>query len=184
VKSQRDWLQRDGDGLRRLLIREPRGGVFTNWNLIVPATDPAARAEGVVLLGDDRHGLAARLASGRPLLRARLAPTAEAGALRGRRVLAFAGIGRPTKFFATLAETGAELVASRAFPDHHPYSRAEIEALLAEAERQSVLAVTTAKDAVRLAPDLQARVTVLRIEVAWQDPAALARLLQPVLGSA
>ncbi|MGF1608950.1 MAG: proline racemase family protein [Kiloniellales bacterium] len=49
VKSQRDWLQRDGDGLRRLLIREPRGGVFTHWNLIVPATDPAARAGFIIM---------------------------------------------------------------------------------------------------------------------------------------
>ncbi|MDH3475602.1 MAG: proline racemase family protein [Rhodospirillales bacterium] len=49
VKAQRDWLQREGDGLRRLLIREPRGGVFTHYNLVVPAKDPAAQAGFIVM---------------------------------------------------------------------------------------------------------------------------------------
>ena len=49
VKAQRDWLQQEGDGLRRLLIREPRGGVFTHWNLIVPAKDPAAAAGFIIM---------------------------------------------------------------------------------------------------------------------------------------
>ncbi len=49
VKAQRDWLQSKGDSLRRLLIREPRGGVFTHYNLIVPATDPAADAGFIIM---------------------------------------------------------------------------------------------------------------------------------------
>ncbi len=49
VKAQRDWLQTEGDGLRRLLIREPRGGVFTHFNLVVPAIDPAAQAGFIIM---------------------------------------------------------------------------------------------------------------------------------------
>ena len=49
VKDQRDWLQSEGDRLRRLLLREPRGGVFTHYNLIVPATDPAAAAGFIII---------------------------------------------------------------------------------------------------------------------------------------
>ena len=49
VKEQRDWLQSQGDDLRQLLIREPRGGVFTHYNLIVPAKDPAADAGFIVM---------------------------------------------------------------------------------------------------------------------------------------
>ena len=49
VKAQRDWLQTEGDDLRRLLIREPRGGVFTHYNLIVPAKDPAADAGFIIM---------------------------------------------------------------------------------------------------------------------------------------
>ena len=49
VMQQRDWLQSEGDALRRLLIREPRGGVFTHYNLIVPAKDPAADAGFIIM---------------------------------------------------------------------------------------------------------------------------------------
>lgn len=139
-----------------------------------------ARADAVVLIEPDARNLAPRLAAVRPLLRARLQPAAGAPDLAGRRVLAFAGIGRPEKFFASLRQAGATLVATRAFPDHHPYGRQEIEDLLAEAETSSAQAITTEKDAVRLPPALRARVAVLPVVVAWQDTAELDRLLQPL----
>ncbi len=49
VREQRDWLQQDGDDLRKLLIREPRGGVFTHYNLIVPAHDPSCQAGFIIM---------------------------------------------------------------------------------------------------------------------------------------
>ena len=72
--------------------------------------------------------------------------------LAGARLLAFAGIGRPEKFFATLRALGAELVGTRAFPDHHPYRAGEIDRLLRDAERAQARLVTTAKDIVRVPP--------------------------------
>ena len=47
--------------------------------------------------------------------------------LRGERVCAFAGIGRPEAFRRSLQELGAEVAAFRAFPDHHPYGRPDVE---------------------------------------------------------
>ncbi|HVJ53761.1 MAG TPA: tetraacyldisaccharide 4'-kinase [Aliidongia sp.] len=134
-----------------------------------------ARVHGAILVGDDRAGAGARLA-GLPMARARLAPRNE---IAGR-VLAFAGIGRPRKFFETLEAIGAELVERVGFPDHHPYGAAEIEALLARAEALRATPVTTAKDAIRLPPGLRERVAVLEIELAWAsvaDEAAIMDLL-------
>jgi tetraacyldisaccharide 4'-kinase len=74
-----------------------------------------------------------------------------AARLRGRRVLAFAGIGRPDKFFETLKDIGAELAETRSFADHHAYSEREVSDLLAAAERAGLIPVTTEKDLVRLA---------------------------------
>jgi tetraacyldisaccharide 4'-kinase len=70
--------------------------------------------------------------------------------LRGKRVLAFAGIGDPARFFRTLRANGVEVVGERAFADHHPFSQGEIESLLAEAKREALTLVTTEKDMARL----------------------------------
>ncbi|XKH34648.1 tetraacyldisaccharide 4'-kinase [Azospirillum doebereinerae] len=138
--------------------------------------DGLARADALVILGDDRAGVAA-LAQGRPVLRGRLEPSTDSAELRGRRVLAFAGIGRPEKFFATLESLGADLAARVPFADHHPYRPAEVAALLERAAALDALPVTTAKDAVRLPAALRAHIRVLPVAVAWEDPSALARLL-------
>jgi tetraacyldisaccharide 4'-kinase len=91
-------------------------------------------------------------------------------------VLAFAGIGDPEKFFATLRDAGIEVRATLAFPDHHPYRRAEALDLIGRAERDGLVAVTTEKDMARLAgePDLAAlagaaRALPVTLKVAEQE---------------
>ena len=157
--------------------------VFPAGPLREPIASAAARASAAVLIGPDRHSAQALLPPTLPILTARLVPVA--ANLAGRRVLAFAAIGRPEKFFETLEETGAKLVARHSFPDHHPYRDAELSRLLAEADRHDALPVTTAKDRVRLPPSLRDRVAVLSVTLAWDDPTALsqqlARILSPVL---
>jgi tetraacyldisaccharide 4'-kinase len=136
-----------------------------------------ARADAVVVLGDDRAGVAARLPAGLPRLAARLEPSPESRQLRGVRVLPFAGIGRPEKFFATCAGLGAAVVGTAAFPDHHPYRPEEIMAVVERAAALGAVPVTTAKDFVRLPADARPMVRVVSVSVAWADPGALALLL-------
>jgi tetraacyldisaccharide 4'-kinase len=151
------------------------GRVLPAGPLREPLAAGLARANAIVLMGDDTRGVAAIIA-GKPLCRARLVPE-NPGEVAGRTVVAFAGIGRPEKFFATLAEAGARLVARHAFPDHHRYGEAELARLLAEAGRAGATLVTTAKDRVRLPLRLREPVRVLRVTVAWDDVAALDSLL-------
>src|SRR5207248_2263524 len=92
-----------------------------------------------------------------------------------------AGIGRPEKFFATLRRLGATLVSAQSFPDHHPYRAEEIYRLRDAAARENVRLVTTAKDWVRLPPELRAGIEVLEVEIRWRDPAMLERLLSDFL---
>src|SRR6185436_5501563 len=68
----------------------------------------------------------------------------------GRRFVAFAGIGRPRKFFASLRALGAAVVFERGFADHHPFLPDELESLAATARREGAELATTAKDAMRL----------------------------------
>jgi tetraacyldisaccharide 4'-kinase len=144
-----------------------------------------ARADAVVLLGSGADaGCLNRIAVGElPVLHAMVAPIA-GGCLAGSRLLAFAGIGRPEKFFMTLRSLGAELVDSRAFPDHHPFRAKEIDRLIRDAERAQARLVTTAKDIVRLPPAKRDGIEVLNIEIRWRDPTVLDELIRPVMLSA
>jgi tetraacyldisaccharide 4'-kinase len=142
-----------------------------------PARRGLARADAVVLLGADRAALAPRLPP--PVLLATLAAT-NGEAVSGRAVVAFAGIGRPAKFFGSLRAAGARLVAQHVFPDHHPYREAELRRLADEATAAGALLVTTAKDQVRLTPLWRDRVAILAVQVAWRDESAIAALLDGV----
>lgn len=138
-----------------------------------------ARADAAVLL--DGNPLPPELAGfDRPILHARLEPVATEPFV-GARIVAFAGIGRPDKFFATLRGLGANLIAARAFPDHHPFRDDEIALLRGTAGAESARLVTTHKDWVRLRPEQRAGVEVLHVLIAWQDEAALTALLGPIL---
>lgn len=100
--------------------------------------------------------------------------------LRGLKVCAFAGIGRPDAFRKSLIEAGAEVVSFRNFPDHHPYCRPELDGLLRlAAESGAERIVTTEKDAIRLAdfPDFLRECLLLRIGMEITPSAAFAALL-------
>ena len=150
-----------------------------------PCREPASvglkRADAVVIVGDDRTGVSEQAAAAKLIvLHARLIPGPEGADLMGRKVVAFAGIGRPDKFFETLRQCGARLVTTNAFPDHFCYARPDIEDLLAEAEANEAVLITTAKDHVRLAADLRARVQVLTVSLEWRDPDQLPPLFDRI----
>jgi tetraacyldisaccharide 4'-kinase len=145
-----------------------------------------ARADGVILLaaaGDPAMPRPPGLPAERPIIPAILAPVA-GERFAGRRLVAFAGIGRPAKFFAALRGLGVELVGARNFPDHHPFRSGEITALRRMADREKAQLVTTAKDLVRVPPAARADIEVLEVAIRWPDPAALARGLAPIVLSA
>ena len=117
------------------------------------------------------------------MLPAILAPV-DGECFAGRRVVAFAGIARPQKFFASLRRLGAEPVIERGFSDHYRFTARDIDMLRRAADRERALLVTTAKDFVRLPAAARAAVAVLEVEVRWPDPAAVERMLAPLVRSA
>ena len=178
-----DGLQNPGLVKNLSLLVVDGGAGFGNGRVLPagplrePVVAAAARCAAMVLIGEDRQREAARVAArvGLPVLRARLV-VADALSWRGARVLAFAGIGRPEKVFASLEEVGAVLVGREPFPDHHPYAAREIAALRARAAALGAVLATTAKDAARLGPAAEG-VRVLRVALAWETPAAVEALL-------
>ena len=130
------------------------GCVFPAGPLRAPLPPQLARTDALIVVGDGTAAAAVAAliaAQGKPVLSAQLrADDASAASLRGKRVLAFAGIGDPDRFFRTLRGSGIEVVRQRAFADHHPFSEHEIAALSAEAKRDALTLVTTEKDLARL----------------------------------
>ncbi|MBE0530706.1 MAG: tetraacyldisaccharide 4'-kinase, partial [Rhodospirillales bacterium] len=147
-------------------------------------TSGLARADAVVLMGEDESGAVKAIEAvgpTLPILRARAVPGPELADLAGKPVVAFAGIGDPGKVFATLRAAGCDIRGEVAFADHHPYSAADLASLSRRARATGSLLVTTTKDAVRLPADLAQGVRVLTIGVEWEDEAALETLLEPML---
>jgi tetraacyldisaccharide 4'-kinase len=142
-----------------------------------PVAAAAARCTAAVLIGEDCRNALAALPPDLPVLRARLQPDDAILALTGSPVLAFAGIGRPEKFFAMLDAAGVSVVARRPFPDHHRFSHAEFSGLQAEAARLGAVPVTTPKDAARLDPAQRARIKIVGVRLVWDDAAAIEALL-------
>jgi tetraacyldisaccharide 4'-kinase len=154
--------------------------VFPAGPLRVHIGPQLQRAQALLAIGEGKGATAAKeLAAVHrlPLFSGRLSPDAETvESLRERRVLAFAGIGDPEKFFATLRAAGADVAAARGFADHHAFTESEAAELVRLAEAQGLLPVTTEKDFVRLAPHavLRARTQVLTVTLALDDPEGFA----------
>lgn len=144
---------------------------------------PFVKALIVLGIEDSAAARIAALAPGKPLIRASLEPDALAAApLIGREVVAFAGIARPQKFYATLRRVGAQIVMTRDFADHHPYTSREIEALIEEAGDRGALLATTEKDLARLGARHARAVLTLPVTLRFQEPKVVRRLLRQALG--
>ncbi len=144
--------------------------------------DALSRASAAVLMGEDTSGVGKHLARfDLPVIRARIMPEGDSGWLRGRPVVAFAGIARPEKFFDTLRHLGATLVARYAFGDHQAITPDELMRMVDLAADADAVLVTTTKDHVRLPPEARPMVRSLPISIDWWDEAALRDTLRPVL---
>ena len=130
------------------------GRVFPAGPLRAPLDRQIDRTDALVIIGDGvaATGVAALVhGRGGKILTARLQPdAASVRALHGKRVLAFAGIGDPGRFFRTLRNAGVDVAVETAFGDHHPYRSQEIDTLVMQAQREGLTLVTTEKDLVKL----------------------------------
>jgi tetraacyldisaccharide 4'-kinase len=149
-----------------------------------PVAVGLARADMVLTIGSDAAQAGFDALWGRsipvPRLCGSLQPLAMGMDWQGARVVAFAGIADPARFFASLRAEGAEVLRAEALPDHAPLSEALLRRLEAEARASGAQLVTTEKDAMRLSPEWRASVLtlVVRLQIADWSPldAALAAL--------
>lgn len=143
---------------------------------------PAAalnRADMVIIIGRDRTGVGqyiSGLGLKCPVLGAALIPDPKLiTRLKDRNCRAFAGIGRPEKFFTMLRDHGVKVTKTQAFADHHPYRKADLDALLENRGDHKIL--TTAKDYVRLPSAIRNTIVPVPVTLKFESPALLKSLL-------
>jgi tetraacyldisaccharide 4'-kinase len=162
------------------------GRVLPAGPLRAPLKPQLARTDALVVVGDG-HASADVAADvegrGAQVFAANLKPDETSIAmLSGKRLLAFAGIGDPARFFRTLRASGLEVVRERAFADHHVFSESDLDTLLANARRDQLALVTTEKDFARLRggtelPAFGSEIAVLPVTLEFADAAGVQKFL-------
>lgn len=164
------------------------GAVFPAGPLRAPLSIQMPRADVLLVIGEGQavDAITSEFRkSGRNVFQARIVPNPDAVAgLASKRVLAFAGIGDPARFFRTLRAAGIDVASTRAFADHHSFTQAEIDNLAEEAQRNGLALVTTEKDMMRLThldDAVTRRIATLPIALEIDNSEALQDLVQFIL---
>lgn len=135
-----------------------------------------AKAKAVVVVGGAAESMP--VPATLPCFTAQMVLQPEAlQALSGKPVFAFAGIGRPEKFFSSLRDGGVRVAGARPFPDHHPYSLREMQQVLIDADDLGAIPVTTEKDHLRLPPMVEERIKALPARLVLDKPQEVLTLI-------
>lgn len=132
------------------------------------------RAQAVIIIGEDKHNISARVGK-KTIFFARIAPVKKQNTEKP--IIAFAGIGRPEKFYNSLQESGFNLLKTIDFEDHHFYNESELQAIIAQAKELNAEIYTTSKDYVKIPKILQSDFKVLEIEIKWDNEKKLSDFL-------
>lgn len=132
------------------------------------------RAQAFIILGQDKQNLSEKTKL--PVVYGSITP--QSPDLKHEKVLAFAGIGHPEKFYRSLAECGLEVMETHDFPDHHFYTTEELSALIKHAKEKKWAVYTTGKDEVKIPPKLKKEIHVLPVVVQFENKRALKHLLE------
>jgi tetraacyldisaccharide 4'-kinase len=163
------------------------GYVIPAGPLRAPLAPQLDRTDALIVVGQGTASnvVAARIAAqpDKPVLSAQIKPDPACVArLAGQRVLAFAGIGDPGRFFRTLRMAGIDVVREQSFPDHHPFTDGDLDALIADAKRDGLTLVTTEKDLARLRhhgelPGWGDQIVAFQVTLEFDDGATLRKFL-------
>ncbi len=123
------------------------------------------RANALIIIGNDETGLADK--TDLPIFFADIEE--EIPVIKNNNVFAFAGIGYPEKLYQSLKNVGLNVIKTKDFPDHHFYSRAELEDILKTAQNENLSVFTTSKDYVKIPADMQKHFNVLNIKISWRN---------------
>ncbi|MGH1404875.1 MAG: tetraacyldisaccharide 4'-kinase [Alphaproteobacteria bacterium] len=142
------------------------------------------RADAIIFIGKDRRGILPEIKSSSSSLPVFLANiTAQTMPDKERPYIGFAGLGHPDKFKDTLLDCGTKLIDFIPFADHYPYSNADMDKLIKQAQNNNAQLITTEKDILRIPPPYRAQIQTLPIKVEFESPNLVADFLKDRLNS-
>lgn len=170
-----------------IMVVDAPSGIGNGWMLPAgPCREPlwrsVAKSNALLLVGEPLQPRLSRVLKKikTPVFTAALAPL-NAPLLQKMKVHPFAGIGHPDKFFATIEAMGAEIALCSRFADHHYYTQADMDRLIAESTAHQAQLVTTQKDAMRLPDDFLQHVLVVPVELKVEDEQMLLAAILKIL---
>ena len=186
IKNGADVIIMD-DGLQNPLLYKNKslividGAVGFGNEFPIPAgplrelcKDGMNRAHAIIMLGEDKKNILNRFPY-IPAFKGDVIPLKPEP--QKDKAIAFAGIGRPQKFYQSLKECGINVIKTFDFPDHHFYTNSELQIIIKEANKLQAEIFTTSKDMVKIPAELQFHFKVLEIEIQWEDKKALQQFL-------
>lgn len=150
-----------------------------------PLSAGLSRADAVVVIGADRHGIQDKLPADLPVFQAQIKTAAEDLPDAKAAYFAFAGLGYPDKFFNYLRDDlKLDIQEVEAFADHHAYTLENLEALHAKAKQAGLKLITTEKDMqhiMRLTGFEKFDITALPIALEFDESADVEAFLRGAL---
>jgi len=158
--------------------------VFPAGPLREPLGAALSRSDAVILMKptpdyEVSEALAAQLKP-LPVIAAYLVPY---GQLPAGKLYAFAGIGRPNKFFDALIRAGADVVECQPYPNHYAYKDTDMKNLIDLAREDEATLITTEKDYVRIPKSFRKHIAVWPVSLQFEDELTLRRILHPIIAT-
>ncbi len=141
------------------------------------------RADAILIIGEDRNHVETLITSIKdiPVFKAKLVTASDNVKVKGKKVAAFAGIGRPSKFKETLEEYGAEVTMWKEFPDHYLYKTEDLRSFLKAAAKSKIPVITTTKDFVRIPKQIKRDLQTFAVELEWEDETGILSLIEQII---
>lgn len=133
------------------------------------------RAQAIIIIGEDKHNLGNKFKDF-PVFKGHIVP--QISTPEKEPIIAFAGIGRPEKFYTSLRLCGFKVYQTIDFPDHHQYTKDELLSLIEKAKQNKCVLYTTSKDFVKIPAELRNNFKVLEITIQWEDEENLKQFLK------
>lgn len=150
------------------------GGIIPSGPLRENFNSGIRRADAIIIIGEDKTNLVQK--TDLPIFFADIEE--EKPNVKNKNVYAFAGIGYPKKLYQSLKKAGFNVIKTQDFPDHHFYTKEELQEIITTAKNENLAIFTTSKDFVKIPADMQKHINVLNIKIKWHNQNALEKFIK------